>query len=631
MRKRTVISPEFNTEITERLRDNLPVRRTLPDGGRLHIDRQLPFLIVYRPPQGSPDPGTARFVKGEASYLVAPHREGHRRELTALVSSVVDPMADVFGGFLVIELWAGPDEDAVPAPDGTPQPPGFRVVTARRDCDMPSVERLVKRLSRIQVLGTAAEVDLTPGVRLSPPGMPRLSRSLGTATSAARLIGIELRPVYRNAETGEELPVVGRALHRQFSKALQQAVYEFALRETTHRPLHYQALGRRAFVKAASHADRGLAEIASAFDLLLLVSPINTEAAYRAFRRGGDSKPPQFRYRHLDVDPTTLKRDLYRVPIERVEDPTLEAIFREKQRELSLKLDLLSDRGSARFLHTAIALYGDVDASMVETARDVLERTEPARPRKSRTIDAAELAARATQEIARYRTLYPALGAEVELRDDVVSLMVSQGNLLVGSRMRFPLHRVEALIQHEVGTHVVTHWNGAAQRFKLLASGLAGYDELQEGLAVLAEYLVGGLTTDRLRTLAGRVLAARAVCDGSEFIETFRVLTAELGFSARHAFVMAMRVHRGGGLVKDALYLRGLQRVATYLGNAGRLDTLLVGKIAVDQVPVIEELQRRRVLQPPPLRPRYLEEPDTHYRLEQLRTGVDLTTLVEPT
>ena len=90
------------------------------------------------------------------------------------------------------------------------------------------------------------------------------------------------------------------------------------------------------------------------------------------------------------------------------------------------------------------------------------------------------------------------------------------------------------------------------------------------------------------------------------------------GFGSRAAFQMAMRVHRGGGFVKDAVYLRGLQQVVGYLADGGRLDTLLVGKIALNHVAVIEELQRRGVLVNPPLRPAYLDDPDTYYRLERL-------------
>ena len=87
--------------------------------------------------------------------------------------------------------------------------------------------------------------------------------------------------------------------------------------------------------------------------------------------------------------------------------------------------------------------------------------------------------------------------------------MVSRGNLNIGKRVKIPESRVEALIQHEVGTHVLTYINGMDQPFQQLYCGLAGSDELQEGLAVLSEYLVGGLSAPRFRILAGRVMAAK--------------------------------------------------------------------------------------------------------------------------
>jgi uncharacterized protein (TIGR02421 family) len=625
------INETLVADITQRLEENKPVRRTLPDGGRIHIDRQLPFLVVYRPPASGEDAGTELLVKGEASYLIAPRDPRHRRSVARLASEVASTMIEVFGKFLVIEVWSGSDQSAALFESGASPPPGFRVVVPRSDADSPSVARLVEALRRVQVLGRNAEVELVPGGRLSPPETPRLARQFGTAESDVRLIGIEVRPVYRDVSSGDEYPGVRRSLHRQLSGALQQSAYEFAVHQTTHRPRHYQALGRRAFVKAVADVDHRLSAVASAFDLLLLISPVNTDQAYRSFRRRKATKPPVLRYRALDVDPARLKRKLYGIQVDRVEDPTLAAIFTEKQRELSLKLDLLSDRDTPRFLHTGVALYGDVDAPTVETARHVFAALPEERQNGGRSIDSTAFAIAAQQEIDRYRAVYPSLGAEVRLRSDLATLMVSSGHLLVGTNMRFPLRRVDALLQHEVGTHVVTFWNGSAQRLRLLATGLAGHDELQEGLAVLAEYLVDGLTAGRLRTLAGRVLAARSVLDGAEFLDTYRMLTVERGMSERGGFHIATRVHRGGGFVKDAVYLRGLQKVADFLAEGGRLDTLLTGKIAVEHVAVIEELQRRGVLLAPPLRPAYLDEPDTHYQLEKLRTGVDLVSLVEGT
>lgn len=628
--KPVTISDRLIEQVVARVAENKPVRRTLPEAGRINIDRQLPFMVVYRPPTEDEDVLTAQLVKGEASYLIAPRSPKHRRSVTKLITAVADTMIEAFGAFLIIEVWAEADVDSEQQASEASVAPGFRVVVPRKDAEAPSVTRLVTALKRTRLPGGRAVVSLTPGAKQAPPGLARLSRNFGSADSEIHLVGVEVRPIYRDSTNGEQFPGVFRALHRYLSRGIQQCAYEFAIHQTSDRPRHYQALGRRAFVKAVDEVDRQLSDVATGFDLLMLVSPVNTEQAYRSFRRSNSEKKPVFKYRPIDVDVSRLKRALYKVPVERVEDPTIAAIFLEKQRELSLKLDLVSDRFSDRFKYTGVALWGNVDAETVATATEVIERLgHPARSNGGRSVGAKDFATAAQREIDGYRSHYPTMTATVEIRPDISSLMVSSGNVFVGSAMRIPSRRVEALIQHEIGTHAVTYWNGRAQPFRLLATGLAGHDELQEGLGVLAEYLVAGLTSSRLRTVAARVLAARTMLDGAEFIDTFRILTETYGVGQRNAFLIAARVHRGGGLVKDAVYLRGLQQVTEYLAEGRRLDTLLAGKIAVRHVAVIEELQRRGALKTPPLRPAYLDEPDTFYRLERLRGGVSLAELAE--
>jgi uncharacterized protein (TIGR02421 family) len=207
--------------------------------------------------------------------------------------------------------------------------------------------------------------------------------------------------------------------------------------------------------------------------------------------------------------------------------------------------------------------------------------------------------------------------------------MVSRGNLLISADSKIPAARVEALIQHEVGTHVLTYHNGRAQPLRHLYAGLAGYDALQEGLAVLSEYLVGGLSRPRMRLLAGRVVAAAHLIDGATFIETFRELERTHGFARRTAFVVTMRTYRGGGLTKDVVYLRGLQQILDYLGNGGRLKPLFVGKIGAQHIPVIRELQWRGVLKTPPLTPRYMNSPEALERLQRVRSGLTVAELCE--
>jgi uncharacterized protein (TIGR02421 family) len=296
----------------------------------------------------------------------------------------------------------------------------------------------------------------------------------------------------------------------------------------------------------------------------------------------------------------------------------------EKRTQLEHELSMLRDRNTVNFLFESLQLYGKVSDDLYSTAIEIMENT-PVHGHistKEKKLNAEEFARRAGMEIEHYRTLYPGTNSSVQLRSDTTGLMVSKGKLLVSREIRIPESRVDALIQHEIGTHVLTYLNGRAQPFKQLYTGLAGYEELQEGLAVLSEYLVGGLTASRLRLLSGRVLAAKYITEGATFIETFNKLNRECGFSQKTSYIITARVYRSGGLIKDSVYLRGLIKVLEYFNEGGELKPLFIGKIAINHLPIIKELQARKVLKPVPLQPRYLNYPSTIERLKKLRSKV---------
>ena len=144
------------------------------------------------------------------------------------------------------------------------------------------------------------------------------------------------------------------ALRRSLSLALRQSFFEFASSHTTHRPPHYHALGRRAVVKAVWEVDRQLAAVSNQFDYLLQLTPVNTNGAWKQFERERFERVPEFHYRPLPVDPAALKRELYRISIERIEDPALQRLFQEKQEELELKLTMLRDRDTPSWLTETI-------------------------------------------------------------------------------------------------------------------------------------------------------------------------------------------------------------------------------------------------------------------------------------
>jgi uncharacterized protein (TIGR02421 family) len=253
----------------------------------------------------------------------------------------------------------------------------------------------------------------------------------------------------------------------------------------------------------------------------------------------------------------------------------------------------------------------------------------PQQAPSSRSVTAGAFAEAARAEFERYRARCSDFPSHVEVREDISELMVSFGRLLIPEAASFRADRVEPLLHHEVGTHVVTYHNGASQPLKLLTMGLPGYDETQEGLAVLAEYLSGGLDPGRLRVLAARVVAIGEMLDGAEFLEIFESLRTDHRIPTRTAWSIAIRVVGGGGSVKDAIYLRGIARLLDTLAEGSSLDVLFVGKLALDHVPLIQDLLDRGVLHPPRVRPRWLDVPGAQERLDRLREGASVTDLYE--
>ncbi len=636
VRKKTVtgakterISETLIKTVIQRLEEGKRVRRTLPHGGRLHIDRQLPFLCIYRrPPQGT-DEGTAELVMGEASYIIASGHDRHQAQLKRLVTGIVGMLRQAFGSCLLLELWAGPDEGASGKAQeaGAPQ---FRILLPRKQSLQRTVEVFEQALQSEQLSEESIQVETATVMRPCPPGFTSIIQPAEAVKQGIHLMGLEVNPVYRDADGGKFFPMVHQALRRRIAHAYKRGFYDFTRRNTTHRPPHYHALGPRAMVKAVWAVDRSLAEVSAKYDFLLALTPINTEAAWNDFRRARFEAEPGFRYRPIAVDPGLLKRQLFHAPLERIEDPTLADLFRTQQLEIERKLSLLADRNTPLFVFGSLQLFGPIGPNLVQSAHNILEHMPPGRREDGihGYLDAEAFAARARDELDYLRLTHPEVTSRVLVRRDVTGLIVSRGNLLVGRSTRVPAARVNAALAHEVGTHIVTYINGRAQPFRQLYVGLPGYEELQEGLAVLAEYLVGGLTRPRLRLLAARVVAARSMVDGASFVEVFRALERNHGFTQRTAFTIAMRVFRGGGLTKDAVYLRGLLQLMEYLRGGGQLEPLLAGKYALQHVPIVEELRLRRVLGPPPLRPSYLDDPGIHERLERVRAGLSLPDLI---
>ncbi|MHA6513747.1 flavohemoglobin expression-modulating QEGLA motif protein [Tessaracoccus sp. Z1128] len=372
--------------------------------------------------------------------------------------------------------------------------------------------------------------------------------------------------------------------------------------------------------------DHQLSQLGQSFRFVLDVTPVDADDVKDEFLGGGVDEPA-FAYRELETDPEVLQTVLERIDVGAVRDATVAALLRSKQRELGLQLAMLRARDSADFRDLSVELYGGVHRDLLTAAEAILARVEPQSWGGDR-LTAEQLLDLAREEIDYYRALEPDVDIHAEIRPDSTGVMVSGNLLLIGPESSVAGERAVALIQHEVGTHLVTHVNGSHQPLQVLGTGLAGYDETQEGLAVLAEVACGELTASRMRQLAGRVVTVHRMLGGARFRECWEGLI-EAGFHPGGAFTTVMRVFRSGGLTKDAIYLRGLLDLLAHLRGGGVLDALFLGKFSLVDLPLVDELASRGVLHPPVLLPRWFDDPAGRERLDEASRITDPIALIQ--
>ena len=371
----------------------------------------------------------------------------------------------------------------------------------------------------------------------------------------------------------------------------------------------------------ALEIDHALAAMDRDIDWLTRLTPINIDAIWDGFQASGFRTMPDSKFGEgLEQDAAGLRRQLFELPVDDIGNDLVKALMLEKQRELDRQIELVRMRDKDGFILASLDLFGSVGEQLFQTALDLLEEV-PDLPREPDDAGAGDLCNFARREIADYREREPGFSCEVTIDPTSgTSLYVSMGDLHVAHDFTTSRHRIGPLVAHEVGTHSVTRYNGQKQPLLTLAGGLSDYDVLQEGLAVFAEYLTGYLPADRLRLLAARVIAAHMAVEEKMGPEIYACLVEEYGLRSKEAFDTAVRAKRGGGMTKDALYLKGLAELLAYLAHDHDLDILFLGKFALKQLPSLKKLIEQGVLHPPQLLPNFCHDPAALERLEAARS-----------
>ena len=342
--------------------------------------------------------------------------------------------------------------------------------------------------------------------------------------------------------------------------------------------------------------DRALSDIAGSFRFLLDVTPVDLVEARDAFWR--DGRTPEFEYRPLADDPAVTTHRLAEVPVNDVEDPTRRA---PAAGEAPRAAPAAADAGVPRHERVPRAEHRSVRRGgtrrCCSEAEDILEHgAADARPTPGPWLDADAFAQLAQAELDRYRAFAPDIESHVELRDGSTGVMVSNGDVLIA-----PTARVSAGARRGPAPARDRHARGDLRQRRAPAAPRARQRSRRHTRRPRKGWRCSPSTSWADSPRIACVSSPRAWSRSTRCstAPSSPRCTADWSASAcpkEQAFTITMRVFRSGGLTKDAVYLRGLHELVGHIGAGKPIETLWLGKMPLDAVPLVDDLHQRGLL-----------------------------------
>ena len=342
--------------------------------------------------------------------------------------------------------------------------------------------------------------------------------------------------------------------------------------------------------KTLFEIDTYIDQLVKKIELLSYVNPINIEMEKERFFSSKYLSDPSFKYPKINFDKFKLHRELFSLPIEKIDDEHIKELYEEIIYFYSGLVQCIETIGTGKkFYYNSLHSFGTPTENDVENAKFILHFEEDLdrdqfKPKYS-AIEAKQFFIKFSE---RYHFNY-----KISFSDKIGAIAMVLNNeqtLLLNSNHIFSNNEIEVLTNHEIGVHMVTTMNGLLHPLKIFSHGLPNNVETQEGLAVFSEYMSGNLTIKRLKELAYRVIAVDSLAKGYSFSKTFRMLHNNYDLNREEAFYITTRTHRGGGFTKDYLYLSGLKKTFDYYKSGKDLSLLLTGKVSLEQLDIIEYL-----------------------------------------
>lgn len=422
------------------------------------------------------------------------------------------------------------------------------------------------------------------------------------------VLATEVKKVYSNELTGEDYPKLIRELQQKLKRAILNNAQYFSEENTNWRSKNSVHLLDKKTDPAIVSVDKKLFKLLKGFELLAYVNPINTNSEQKRFIKNKYAQPPKFKYAPIKINPFELKQQLSTLRTQDISDVSIRQLYESVINSYFDKIDLLSALGTKKFLYNSLRYFGRPSKKDLNNAQYILHL--PSIPSEPKRVPFLSM----DDAIGRFRNALDEYGIDckIELSKRVISQVMvlnSKKTILIRPDAKFTRKEANALIEHEIGVHMVTTQNSSDEKLNIFNLGLPMNTMTQEGLAILSEYLSGNITLKRLKKIALRVVITDMMCSGADFIECFNFLVNLHGVSTNDAYIIVTRIFRGGGFTKDYLYLSGFEKILKLWKADVNLSPLLVGKTSMDFYNTINEMIEREIIAKPKHITKSFEQP----------------------
>lgn len=348
--------------------------------------------------------------------------------------------------------------------------------------------------------------------------------------------------------------------------------------------------------------DENIHRLVRNLELLAFINPLNINQERKKFFKEKFKYEPNFNYRKVRFDTYKLHRLFFSQRLKDIDDLKIRELYKDVIYNYSGKLhciETISEPGN-KFYYNSLRFYGTPTDKMVDNAKFILHHEEDSEDSLAASQEPTISTFEALGFFNEYKRIYDFdFGIKTSSAMSAAAMVSNKDRMLILKKNHmFSQHQLNVLAHHEIGVHLVTTFNAADQILHIFSNGFPNNVETQEGLAVFAEYMSGNLTVSRLKELAYRVIATDSLIKGNDFSETFNLIHYQYGLDKEKAFNIVLRVHRGGGFTKDALYLSGLQKIYGRYRSGESLDSLLMGKCSIEYEPAVAHLKNLGLVKP---------------------------------